>query len=117
MNALLTNPRPEIYHTDNGSEYNAWLFIQALQTIGTLISRSAPGCPWENGYQESFYSQFKIDLGDVSRFKTMGELVYEIYQTIYRYNHSRIHTALKMSPIKFALLNAPGYNLANQTGV
>lgn len=117
MSALLANPRPEIYHTDNGSEYNAHLFIQALQTVGALISRSAPGCPWENGYQESFYSQFKIDLGDVSRFKTMGELVYEIYQTIYRYNHSRIHTALKMSPVRFALLNAPRYDLANKTGV
>lgn len=117
MNALLTNPRPEILHSDNGSEYNAWLFIEALRKVGVLISRSAPGCPWENGYQESFYSQFKIDLGDVSRFKTTGELVYEIYQTIYRYNNTRIHTALKMSPVKFALLNAPGYNLANKISV
>jgi len=54
------------------------VFVDALKTIGTIISRSAPGCPWENGYQESFYSQFKIDLGDSSRFKSLGELVYEI---------------------------------------
>jgi transposase InsO family protein len=117
MNAILTNPRPEIFHSDNGSEYNAKLFVEALQTVGVLISRSAPGCPWENGYQESFYSQFKIDLGDPNRFKTLGELVYEIYQTIYRYNNSRIHSALKMSTVKFALLNAREYNLSNKTGV
>jgi transposase InsO family protein len=67
-----------------------------------MISRSAPGCPWENGYQESFYSQFKVDLGDPSRFKTLGELVYEIYQTIYVYNNTRIHSALRMSPVQFA---------------
>jgi transposase InsO family protein len=102
MSALANNPRPEIFHSDNGSEYNSELFINAVKTIGAKISRSAPGCPWENGYQESFYSQFKVDLGDPSRFKTLGELVYEIYQTIYIYNNTRIHSALKMSPVQFA---------------
>ena len=102
MSALANNSRPEIFHSDNGSEYNSEIFTNALQTLGILISRSAPGCPWENGYQESFYSQFKIDLGDPSRFKNLGELVYEIYQTIYTYNNTRIHSALKMSPVQFA---------------
>ncbi len=97
MNALLNNPRPMIFHSDNGSEYNSDIFIQALETVGVLISRSAPGCPWENGYQESFYSQFKVDLGDPSRFKTLGELVLAIYQTIWNYNNTRIHSALKVS--------------------
>ncbi len=111
MNAILTNQRPEIFHSDNGSEYNADVFIEALTNIGTMISRSAPGCPWENGYQESFHSQFKVDFGDPARFKSLGELVYEIYQTIYRYNHMRIHSALKMPPQKFADLAAAEYNL------
>ena len=102
MSALEHNARPEIFHSDNGSEYNSAVFIDALQTVGTLISRSAPGCPWENGYQESFYNQFKVDLGDPSRFKNLGELVLAIYQTIYAYNHTRIHSALKMSPVEFA---------------
>ncbi len=103
LNAIHSNPRPAIFHSDNGSEYNSEIFVEALQNVGVQISRSAPGCPWENGYQESFYDKFKIDLGDPSRFKTLGELVYEIYQTIYRYNNTRIHTALKMSPNQFAL--------------
>jgi transposase InsO family protein len=106
MNAIHSNSRPLIFHSDNGSEYNSKIFIQALETIGVNISRSKPGCPWENGYQESFYDKFKIDLGDPSRFKSLGELVYEIYQTIYVYNNSRIHSALKMSPMQFAFLNA-----------
>lgn len=102
MSALSNNRRPDMFHSDNGSEYNSDVFIGALNTLGIQISRSAPGCPWENGYQESFYSQFKIDLGDPNRFKTLGELVYEIYQTIYKYNNTRIHSALKMSPNQFA---------------
>lgn len=102
MNALQSNSRPAIFHSNNGSEYDAEIFIKALDTVGIQISRSAPGCPWENGYQESFYDKFKIDLGDPNRFKNLGELVYEIYHQIYLYNNIRIHGVLKMSPMKFA---------------
>jgi len=117
MNAIHTNSRPEIFHSDNGSEYNAEVFIEALETVGVIISRSAPGCPWENGYQESFYSQFKVDLGDWSRFTSIGELVFAVYQTIYAYNNTRIHTALKMSPVQFAQKIAQSYNSGNKVGV
>jgi putative transposase len=102
MSALHQHARPRIFHSDNGREYDAQVFVEALQTVGSLISRSAPGCPWENGYQESFYGKFKVDLGDPARFRTLGELVFAIYQTIYAYNHTRIHSALRMSPEEFA---------------
>jgi len=114
MNALNNNPRPNIYHSDNGSEYNSEVFIEALETVGVSISRSAPGCPWENGYQESFYSQFKVDLGDPKRFKNIGDFVYHIYRQIYIYNNQRIHTSLKMSPVQFALKVKENYNLKIQ---
>lgn len=110
MSAINSNPRLKIFHSDNGSEYDSQIFTEALKTVGTLISRSAPGCPWENGYQESFYSQFKVDLGDPNKFKNLGELVYEIYQQIYLYNNTRIHTSLKMSPVQFALKAKENYN-------
>ena len=110
MSSLHGTPRPKIFHSDNGSQYNADIFIQALETVGIQISRSAPGCPWENGYQESFYSQFKVDLGDPNRFKNLGELVYEIYQTIWKYNNTRIHSAFRMPPVEFALKIRQGYN-------
>ena len=100
--ALFHYPRPTIFHSDNGSEYQAKAFINILETGGITISRSSPGCPWENGYQESFYDKFKVDLGDPNRFGTFGELVAEIYQTLWQYNHTRIHSALKMPPSVFA---------------
>lgn len=109
-NALLMNPRPLIFHSDNGSEYRARAFTGILTSIGALISRTKPGCPWENGYQESFYDKFKIDLGDSHRFTSFGELVAEVYRTIWIYNHTRIHTALKMSPRQFALLEEKRHN-------
>lgn len=117
LGAIQNHPRPLIYHSDNGSEYNSHIYIDALQTLGVNISRSKPGCPWENGYQESFYSQFKIDLGDVNRFNSLGELIFNIYQTIYYYNNSRIHSALKMSPNQFAILSSQSYNSTNKDSV
>lgn len=102
LSALNTNQRPTVFHSDNGSEYNSKDYKTILQNVGIQISRSAPGCPWENGYQESFYDKFKIELGDPNRFSTQGELIAEIYSQIYYYNNSRIHTTLKMSPVQFA---------------
>ncbi len=102
--ALLHRTRPDIFHSDNGSEYDAEVFVNALKEIGTQISRITPGCPWENGYQESFYGRLKTSLGDPNRFKSLGELVYAVYQEIHRYNTSRIHSALTMSPAAFRKL-------------
>jgi len=105
--ALQNHPRPLLFHSDNGPEYDARAFRDMLTNTGIAISRSKKGCPWENGYQESFYGKFKVELGDPNRFATLGELVYAIYQTIHAYNTLRIHSALKMAPRQFAQLHAP----------
>jgi transposase InsO family protein len=100
--AILHHPCPEIFHSDNGREYEARAFVSVLTDLNVLISRTHPGCPWENGYQESFYGKFKTDLGDPNRFRSLGELAAEIYRTIWAYNNTRIHSALKMPPKLFA---------------
>lgn len=100
--AIERHPRPPIFHSDHGREYGAKPFTKALTELGTAISRSAKGAPWENGYQEAFYSQFKVDLGDPERFKTLGELVYEVHRLVWDYNHRRIHSVLRMPPFLFA---------------
>ena len=66
----------------------------------------------KNGYQESFYKGFKLDLGDPNRFETLGEFVAGIYETINYYNRSRIHTALGMSPLQFAQEKSSMYDEA-----
>ena len=110
INALFSgmhkHPPAEILHSDRGSEYTSADMQMLCSLFGIRQSMSHAGCPWENGYQESFYSQFKVDLGDPNRFETLGELVYEIYRLIFVYNTSRIHTALKMPPQSFALRHA-----------
>lgn len=101
-NALLNHPHPVIFHSDNGTEYTAQSFVALLNNLSIRVSRSHPGCPWENGYQESYYGKFKVDLGDPNRFSTLGGLVAAVYQTVWSYNHTRIHSALRMPPRIFA---------------
>ena len=96
-----TGKTPVYFHCDQGSEYDANEYIRLMQTHQIILSMSRKSHPWENGFQESFYSNFKLELGDPERFIDLGELVEAIAQTIYYYNHDRIHTSLKMSPIQF----------------
>ena len=92
---------PFYLHSDQGSEYDSKAYEDYVFGKGIIISMSNKNSPWENPFQESFYSQFKVDLGFVSRFETVEELIEEIYQTVYYYNNQRIHTKLKMAPVSF----------------
>lgn len=96
-----TKTIPIYLHSDQGSEYDAKVYEEYVLGKGIIISMSAKSSPWENPFQESFYGKFKVDLGFVNRFNTVVELIEEIYLTIYYYNNQRMHTSLKMSPIKF----------------
>lgn len=102
LNALSSNEAPNIIHSDQGSEYTSKLFRAILRDFKIIQSMSKKGSPWQNGYQESFYGKWKVDIGDVNRFKSLEELTAEIYKSIHYYNYKRIHTSLRMSPKQFA---------------
>lgn len=102
LNALSQRETPLIIHSDQGGEYKSKLFRMILKDFNIHQSMSKKASPWQNGYQESFYGNWKVDIGDINRFKSLGELSAEIYKSIYYYNHDRIHTSLKMSPKQFS---------------
>lgn len=94
--------KPLILHSDQGSEYTSYAYLTRIKELGITISFSTKASPWQNGHQESFYSQFKLDLGPTKRFPHLGELVEAIHTKINVYNSTRIHSALKMPPAIFA---------------
>jgi putative transposase len=98
---MRTKTKPVYHHCDQGSEYDSEDYVSKLNENKIIISMSAKGHPWENGFQESFYSGFKLDLGRPDQFETLGELIEAIYLQINYYNTSRIHTSLKTNPVKF----------------
>ncbi len=94
---------PVYFHSDQGSEYESEEYLKLIENSGIKISMSRKSSPWENGYQESFYSGFKLDLGETNHYQNLGEIIEAVAQTIYYYNNRRIHTRLKTAPVKFRL--------------
>ena len=102
LNALSYHSAPMIAHSDQGSEYRSQDYLNLLKSFNIQPSMSEKASPWQNGYKESFYSEFKLELGHPECYSTIGELIEAIAQQIYYYNYQRIHTALKCPPAVFA---------------
>jgi len=100
--ALNKHPSPLYLHSDQGSEYTSYEYLAMLKVYSIKASFSDKASPWQNGFQESFYSEFKKDLGETARFETIGEFMEALYHQIHYYNNRRIHTALKMPPAHYA---------------
>lgn len=94
---------PVYFHSDQGSEYESEDYLALIESNGIIVSMSRKSSPWENGYQESFYSGFKLDLGETNHYQELGELIEVVARTIHYYNNRRIHTKLKTAPVKFRL--------------
>jgi len=96
-----TGSAPQIFHSDQGSEYVSGQYEKLLENLSVKASQSSKGSPWQNGYQESFYNQFKLELGHPKCYDDLGQLVEAIAQQLRYYNTRRIHSALKMPPALF----------------
>ena len=101
--AIAMNGPPEYIRSDNGPEFIArviqnWLGENNIKTI--YID---PGCPWQNGYAESFNSRFRIECLDRELLYTLSES--RVVFTDWRdyYNNIRPHRSLGLqSPAEFA---------------
>ena len=96
--AITTFGTPLFHHSDQGSEYRAASYRFILSNSGIVISMSAKGRPTENGYQEGYYSYFKLELGNPNKYHNYQELVLAIGKQIYYYNYNRIHSVIKTTP-------------------
>ena len=116
INQAILKAKPEIFHSDQGTEFMAQLVTNFLETRGIKISVSDTASPWQNGYKESFFGKLKEENGDLNRFNSLGELVEEIYSYIHYHNNLRIHTALKMSPKAFKQKFADADSVSEKMG-
>jgi transposase InsO family protein len=107
------NSSPQIFHSDQGSEYRSYDLIDILKSKNIKSSMSKKASPWENGKQESFYQKFKFELDDFNDYPDQGELIEAIALQIHYYNHKRIHSALKMPPVVFYQRFNTAKNLRN----
>ncbi len=101
--AIARHGPPKYIRSDNGPEFIAkviqtWLRDNHIQTI--YID---PGCPWQNGYAESFNGRFRAECLNRELLYTLSEsrVVFEDWRSYY--NHERPHRSLGLqTPAKFA---------------
>ena len=98
--------RPDMFHSDQGSEFTAEETLNLLKRDNIQISMSKKASPWENSYQERFYGNFKLELK--YRLKTEMKNKYdeaELYELvakqIHYYNNYRFHTSIKDKPARY----------------
>lgn len=102
VQAIRSNPSPNILHSDRGSEYMSERHQATCLRFGIQLSASKPGSPWQNGYMERCIKSIKEELGPLARYRSIDELYVGVATAISYYNNERIHLSLKMSPRAYA---------------
>jgi putative transposase len=92
--ALATRPRPQLHHSDRGSQYASHVYRAALATHGIAVSMSRVGNCWDNAPVESFFSSLKTELVSTARWTTLSDLQPAVADYLRFYNHTRLHSAL-----------------------
>lgn len=108
---------PGYIRSDNGPEFvakhlQAWLAGEAIKTL--YID---PGCPWQNGYVESFHDKFRRECLGREELFTLSEARVVIAAWRKKFNQIRPHRSLSMkTPEEFALGWQPGERYRSQHG-
>jgi len=104
-NLLGKIPKKLLFHSDRGTQYTSYRYVQAVLSLG-VISYSSPGTPTHNPGQESFFGRFKDEWKtEIAEIQTFKELQVFAQNKINYYNKKRRHTSIGLiSPSKFTKL-------------
>jgi len=92
--ALALHPKPDIFNSDQGSQYTAKEHIEILQKHNISISMDAKGRSIDNIAIERFWRSLKYEDVYPSSYKTLKEARVGIAEYIQIYNQERLHSAL-----------------------
>jgi len=94
---------PEIHHSDQGVQYAALEYVNALQARRVQISMAAQGEPRENGYAERLIRTIKEEEVELSDYQDFADAYHQIGRFLEDvYNTKRIHSALGyLTPVEF----------------
>ena len=94
-NALEQYGKPEIFNTDQGSQYTSQKHTQLLLNNDIKISMDGKGRANDNIAIERFWRSAKYENIYIQEYKTIRELKNGVNEYIAFYNHKRFHQSLK----------------------
>lgn len=89
---------PTYLRSDNGPEFTAKSIRDWLERLKVQTLFIEPGCPWENGYVESFNGKLRDELLNGEIFYTLTEAQIMLERWRIHYNTKRPHSSLGYRP-------------------
>ena len=87
-------------HSDQGFQYTSQAYFKLTQEYGITPSMSRRGNPYDNALAENFFSILKTECIYRTKISTFVEANRLIGEYIYFYNHQRIQTKTKLTPLE-----------------
>lgn len=91
----LKHGKPNIFNTDQGSQFTSNAFTRVLKNNGIRISMDGKGRALDNVYIERFWRSLKYECIFLSRYEDFGELRTAVSKYMLHYNNCRPHQSLK----------------------
>jgi len=92
--ALRTYGKPEIFNSDQGSQFTSAAFTGALEREGIVISMDGRGRVFDNIFVERLWRNVKHEDVYLKGYATMGELMIGLAEYFVFYNGERPHQSL-----------------------
>jgi putative transposase len=92
--ALRTHGKPEIFNSDQGSQFTSDAFIDVLEREGIAISMDGRGRVFDNIFVERLWRNVKHEDVYLKGYATMGELMAGLAEYFTFYNGERPHQSL-----------------------
>ena len=92
--ALRTHGRPEIFNSDQGSQFTSETFTGVLNREGIVISMDGRGRAFDNIFVERLWRNVKYEDVYLKGYATMGELMIGLAAYFAFYNFERPHQSL-----------------------
>ena len=87
-------------HSDQGFQYTSQAYFKLTQSYGITPSMSRRGNPYDNALAENFFSILKTECIHRVKLQTFAEARQLIDAYIHFYNHQRIQTKTKLTPLE-----------------
>jgi putative transposase len=95
LKAALAAARPEIFNTDQGSQFTSDAFVMELTKHDIQISMDHKGRCFDNIFVERFWRTVKQEAIYFYRPETISELEKCLNDFVLWYNHKRLHQSLR----------------------
>lgn len=93
--ALRLYPKPEIFNSDQGSQFTSNNFTKILLEKGIKISMDGKGRALDNVYMERFFRTLKYEDIFLHNYENTVQVKLGINNFIYFYNTKRLHSSLE----------------------